>query len=195
MTSEESARSLLAGLATPEELDHVVAKFRRDGLLHGARVAMRDVLLRVLRARFGHVSDAAVATIYRARRDTLRYWIQRSVRATSVVDLLAGPREPRRPSFGGDLWQEGAELGLESARRDALVSLLNDRFSIRFGEFPVEVAARIDAAGRGQLETWIDRVLVAGTLDEVMSTVPSSPPVLWPEAEEAELAPEVTEVH
>jgi hypothetical protein len=69
--------------------------------------------------------------------------------------------------------QEGLEQGLElGLARGALLTLrgtLLKQLRKRFGEVPDPVRARIEAAGSAQLDAWLDRVVTAGSLDEVMA--------------------------
>jgi hypothetical protein len=67
-----------------------------------------------------------------------------------------------------ELWakeheERGLERGLEKGEALALQRLL----ARRFGALPPEYLARIGAASVGEVETWLDRVLDAGSLDAV----------------------------
>lgn len=61
--------------------------------------------------------------------------------------------------------QEGLQQGLQEGQRGTLLRQLRKRF----GALPSEVEARVQAAGPEQLEEWVDRVLTAATLAEVMA--------------------------
>lgn len=50
------------------------------------------------------------------------------------------------------------------ARRADLLKLLTKRF----GPLPEDVTARVTAAGEGDLDRWLDRILTAPTLAEVL---------------------------
>ncbi|MCY3814659.1 MAG: DUF4351 domain-containing protein [Gammaproteobacteria bacterium] len=66
--------------------------------------------------------------------------------------------------------EEGLEQGIEQGRaegeRAALVRLLERRF----GALPPEAAERLRQAPETVLQTWVDNVLDAKTLDEVFRT-------------------------
>ena len=57
----------------------------------------------------------------------------------------------------------GMERGRQEGRQEVVQRLLQQRF----GELPVAVTQRVAAAGADELERWLDRLLVAGNLDEV----------------------------
>jgi hypothetical protein len=61
------------------------------------------------------------------------------------------------------LESRGMERGLQQGRQEVMQRLLQQRF----GELPVAITQRITAAGADELERWLDRLLVAGDLDEV----------------------------
>jgi uncharacterized protein DUF4351 len=60
--------------------------------------------------------------------------------------------------------QAGFEIGLKMGTCDALLRQLRSRF----GTLPEASEARVRAADTAQLDAWIDRVLTASTLDEVL---------------------------
>jgi hypothetical protein len=83
--------------------------------------------------------------------------------------LLEGKREGR---LEGKL--EGKREGKREGKTDALKRLLR----VRFGELPPWAQSRIDAATLGQLDTWLDGIFQAATLEEVLlgGQPPGSPP-------------------
>ena len=64
--------------------------------------------------------------------------------------------------------KEGLEKGLEKGLKDGKLDLLLRLLRARFGELPAAAVARIQAAGTAELEQWVDRVLSATTLAEVL---------------------------
>ena len=60
--------------------------------------------------------------------------------------------------------QAGLTKGLTTGARNALLKLLR----ARFGALPEAAASRIEAADTAQLDVWIDRVLTAASLDDVL---------------------------
>ena len=61
---------------------------------------------------------------------------------------------------------EGKAEGLVEGKAATLTRLLERRF----GPLPRELASRISAADLDELDTWLDRVLDAGTLDAVFGS-------------------------
>ena len=61
---------------------------------------------------------------------------------------------------------EGKAEGLAEGKAATLTRLLEQRF----GSLPREVAPRIAAADLDELDTWLDRVLDAVTLDDVFGS-------------------------
>jgi predicted transposase/invertase (TIGR01784 family) len=70
--------------------------------------------------------------------------------------------------------QEYQRKGLEEGRQQGLqqgeAAVLRKLLIRRFGPLPPEVQARIDAASAGQIDVWVDRVLDADSLEEVLGT-------------------------
>ena len=67
-------------------------------------------------------------------------------------------------SAADQLRAEGERKGRAEERRELLLKLLG----LRFGELPKEVRERVNAAEPTMLETWVERVLFAQTLNEVL---------------------------
>ncbi len=63
---------------------------------------------------------------------------------------------------------QGIEKGIEKGIAHGEVLVLKRQLIRRFGPLPRAVEERIDRASRVELETWLDRVLEAGSLDEVL---------------------------
>lgn len=59
------------------------------------------------------------------------------------------------------MWREEGET---KGRADVLLKLLG----LRFGQVPDAIRARVEAASLTQLDTWVERVLTATTVDEVL---------------------------
>jgi hypothetical protein len=78
-------------------------------------------------------------------------------------------REPEaRMSTGGyDVRGELARKYFQEGRETTLRSVLNRQLALRFGAIPVEATERILLADSAQLERWIDRVLLADSLEGV----------------------------
>lgn len=63
-----------------------------------------------------------------------------------------------------------ADWFAEQGRQDALRTALLRMLRTRFGTVPEAAAARIQAAETGQLNSWLDRLLTASSLDEVLAS-------------------------
>ena len=59
--------------------------------------------------------------------------------------------------------EEGLQKGLQKGRQETLRRLLVRRF----GPLPADAVARLNAATVDELDGWLDRLLVARSLDEV----------------------------
>lgn len=84
--------------------------------------------------------------------------------------LIAATTEEETTGTLGDqlreiFMDEGIERGQQRALSRALLRLLHKRF----GEQPGTTVARIKAADAASLDAWLDRVLTATTLDEVLT--------------------------
>ena len=54
-------------------------------------------------------------------------------------------------------------------RIDGGVEVLLKLLELRFGPVPAKIRTHIEGATREQLDTWVGRVLTAGSLDEVLA--------------------------
>jgi len=63
------------------------------------------------------------------------------------------------------LFSQGLSQGLSQGQRLVLLRQLQRRF----GPLPTAVLTRIESAGTADLERWLDRVLDAATLDDVLA--------------------------
>jgi predicted transposase/invertase (TIGR01784 family) len=65
---------------------------------------------------------------------------------------------------------QGHQLGLEEGKRRTRQELLARQLRIRFpGQVPTDIESRIATASIAQLDLWLDRVLIAPTLDDVFA--------------------------
>ena len=89
-----------------------------------------------------------------------------------VKQLLAvvGKEEEREIMSVADWYEDrGRQAGLEKGRDEGARNILLRQLRARFGAVPDAAVARIQAAAAPQLDVWADRVLTAGTLDEVLT--------------------------
>ncbi len=68
--------------------------------------------------------------------------------------------------------ERGRSEGREEGRIEALAELLLRQLALRFGDVPGAVRERVRGASAAELEAWAEAVLVAATLDEVLSARP-----------------------
>ena len=66
--------------------------------------------------------------------------------------------------------EQGIERGIEQGRAEGERAVLERLLKRRFGRLPPEAAERLRRAPEAELETWADKVLDAGTLDELFQT-------------------------
>ncbi|MBX3234494.1 MAG: hypothetical protein KIT84_13440 [Labilithrix sp.] len=69
----------------------LLEKGRKAGREEGREQTMRDVLARLLRARFGALDTAIEARIHDAGLDELTRWTDRIVTAAALDDVFAEP--------------------------------------------------------------------------------------------------------
>lgn len=63
--------------------------------------------------------------------------------------------------------REGLQAGLSKGRHDGKALVLQKLLVQRFGALPADVSARLETASAERLDAWVDRVLIADTLDAV----------------------------
>lgn len=153
-----------------------------------ARAAAEDFLDRLvswqaeLRLVFGSRDPDRLASLMRYTLHVHRHTEPAIVRQ-HIAAVIGPEHEDAMLSVADQLIQEGFEKGIEKGieqglkkgirkgreqgrtqeRRNLLLRVL-DR---RFGAVPAQIAARVAAARRAQLECWFDRALDAASLDEV----------------------------
>ena len=66
--------------------------------------------------------------------------------------------------------EQGIEQGMRQGRAEGERAVLERQLRRRFGPLPAETAELLRSAPEADLETWADKVLDAGTLDEVFGT-------------------------
>jgi hypothetical protein len=66
-------------------------------------------------------------------------------------------------------WREGQREGQREGRKQGEAKMLRRQLVRRFGELPDWVDGRLGEAGEAELETWADRVLEAGRLEDVFA--------------------------
>ena len=81
-----------------------------------------------------------------------------------LLDVVGVEHAEEIMTAGEQLIERGRKDGLEKGQEQALVKIL----AARFGALPEPAAARIRAANSVQLDAWLDRVLTAATLHDVL---------------------------
>jgi flagellar biosynthesis/type III secretory pathway protein FliH len=69
-------------------LEEGMARGRDEGRAEGRAAGQRDTLLRILRKRFGALSDATMAKLASASVAQLDVWLDRVLDATTVDEVL-----------------------------------------------------------------------------------------------------------
>ena len=77
-----------AGEEAREEITTVVNQLREEGRKNGRRDGAQKLLIKLLRVRFGTLSDAAVTCIRAARLKKIRGWVARITQSRSPDELL-----------------------------------------------------------------------------------------------------------
>ena len=76
--------------------------------------------------------------------------------------------EEKFEQWAEDYKREGRLEGLQEARLEGGIRVLQRLLARRFGRLPSEVITRISGASIEEVEVWCDRVLDAGSLAEVL---------------------------
>jgi predicted transposase YdaD len=187
-----SMEVVLADLASPD-LTRAVLRSRADDadmvsetqleILQGATRADADALLDdwASRLRPLHDEPAGWSTLVAA----LCYLAQVSAipkpHLAAAADALP---EPTKETFmtAAQEWflegkqegrtegrEEGKVEGREEGERSALASVLTRQVRLRFRDIPPEAIARIEAAHKPELESWLERILTAETLEDLFA--------------------------
>ena len=77
-------------------------------------------------------------------------------------------REEGRIAGEREGYLKGFQEGFQKAFQKAYVELLMIQLTLRFGALPEAAVARVRSADVAQLDRWIDRVLTAPTLEELL---------------------------
>ena len=92
---------------------------------------------------------------------------ERNVRYVTSVERLATERGLQQGLAKG--LEQGLVKGLEKGRIEGEGAILRRLLTRRFGALSQDVLERLADADAEQLETWAERVLVAGSLDEIFT--------------------------
>lgn len=135
----------------PARLPGILALFRELRGRRDQKLAFLEMILRYLAAAAGQIDEP---TMLAALRQALPLDVEENIMPT-----LAETWEAR-----------GEERGEERGELKRARHILQRQLEQRFGALPAEVIRRIDDADLVALDQWLDRVLVASSLDEVFQT-------------------------
>ena len=68
--------------------------------------------------------------------------------------------------------EQGLERGRQEGRENAARQMLSRQIVRKYGAVPDWAQARIDQAGIEQLETWVDAIVDAETVESLLSAAP-----------------------
>ncbi|HEU4537626.1 MAG TPA: Rpn family recombination-promoting nuclease/putative transposase [Polyangiaceae bacterium] len=123
----------------------------------------REVLTEIVRAPNG---VGALATV-------LSYLLevgQTPPERLRALTRTLGPRAEEAYMTGAQiLREEGRREGEAKGRIEGQAKMLLKLLALRFGSVAEDVATRVRSAPEAQLERWVERVLTAGSLDEVFA--------------------------
>jgi len=85
------------------------------------------------------------------------------------LELLAKVTKQARETVTKEVREEVTKELKEEVTQQVTRDLLLRQLTRRFGSLPADVVARVQQAGRHELEDWADRILDATSLDDVFS--------------------------
>lgn len=126
--------------------------------------ALRDLYLELLQEHDGeHAFGLLLSYDFQVRRDD-----DHEILGTFARELS---QERNMQTIAQMLENRGLERGLErgrqEGRQESARNILTRQLRRRFGALPAHILKRLDAADTDQLERWADRVLDAGSLEDV----------------------------
>lgn len=72
-------------------------------------------------------------------------------------------------TFIDELLEEGRTQGRQEGREEGRIAVLTKLLSLKFGELPAQIHARLTSAGIAELDKWAERLLRATAIDEVFA--------------------------
>jgi hypothetical protein len=146
----------------------VRGELARKYFQEGRETTLRSVLTRQLSLRFGAVPSEATERILLADSAQLERWIERVL----IADSLEGVFGMFLPPLEALLAQSGsiqvlARRYFQEGQERTLRDVLARQIVMRFCNLTPSARQRIAAADMPELDRWIERVLIARTLDAV----------------------------
>jgi len=126
--------------------------------------SVRDVVVSVFRYII-ETGDATPATLRAMIAQQIGRVAAEEIMTTADMLRSEGMREGERKGE-----RKGKREGERKGKREVLLLLLRQRF----GRLPATVTARIKSADTAELDTWLRRVVVTSSLDEVLAPVAQS---------------------
>ena len=150
------------------------------GVEMGVEKGERALLLRLLVRRFGALPVSLASRVRGAPIDEVVRWFDRAVDAASLEDVFASPRPPLGGPPGGQVIDRLAQITLtldellakgtyEKGIQDGMSALVLHQLVHRLGPLPESVTRRVVDASPDELKRWGERVLDAGSLDDVFA--------------------------
>ena len=82
-----------------------------------------------------------------------------------------GPKERETiMTAAEELREEGRQEGERKGRKEERRNVLLKQLRVRFGELPEAAVARVNAAHPAELDLWVERVITAPSLAEVLGS-------------------------
>ena len=89
---------------------------------------------------------------------------------SKIIETVGSQVEGTMATIAEQLRKEGEARGEARGRQEGQRALLARLLRARFGEVPERPLERVNAATDEQLERWAERVLTAGSLEEVLDS-------------------------
>ena len=158
------------GTDTGEIPSTVADQLREEGFKIGLERGERASLMKLLNKRFGFpLPGTEMFLIELAGREQIGAWFDRGLTAATLDEVLyegqpSDIEKFRKIAFVGKAAEKLREQGRLEGRREVLL----ERLGKLFGALPEDAVARVNAAGRAELDAWVDRMFAVSTLDEVL---------------------------
>jgi predicted transposase YdaD len=168
LTAETDERLRARAMTDVGKLALLTLRHARDEDLMDRLEQWADLWAAVSRARSGLMALAAIVSyIGKVSASPSPERLMRLIPADAEEARVMVPTLFERLQEEGRQkgWQEGRQEGLLTGLREAISKLLHQRF----GELPPAIVQRIEQADPATLDRWMERVLTAPTLADVLA--------------------------
>lgn len=142
-------------------------QLRAMGRQEGRIEARQESLLDQIENKFGSIDSATRARVEHASNAQVVVWMRRIVVVDTVEKVFATEHWSEiAVNVADELRAEARQEGCLEARLESLLELLE----IKFGPVVSAVRARVEQAPLEQMTSWLRRIVVARTLEEVFAT-------------------------